>query len=74
MDEINIGCIRTDQPPWNNPSDSPHVWWASMVEDCCDGYGATAAEAIGNLIMKITLDYLDAGKPMPYIKSINWQI
>lgn len=42
-----------------------------MIEDQCDGYGATAAEAIGNLVMEIVGCY--EGEELPYIKSIVWE-
>lgn len=70
IDEITIGCIRTDRPPYNTPPDGK-IWWAYMIEDSCDGCGTTAAEAIGNLIMTITTLY--NGHPMPYIKKIEWE-
>lgn len=67
-EEITIGCCRTDCPPWNTPSDSPVVCWAYMIEDQCDAYGATEAEAIGNLVLEIARIYKNF--PMPYIKNV----
>jgi hypothetical protein len=69
VDYITIGCGRTDRPPWNTAP--PRVWWARMIEDQCDGYGETAAEAIGDLVMEIAR--LWDGNPMPYIKVIDWE-
>ena len=66
MIEVTIGCIRTDRPPYNNPSHN--IWWAYIIEDQCDGYGRTQEEAIGRVIMALADCY--KGEDLPYIKQI----